>query len=120
MSRTACTVLVALVLAITVIIVVCVLGDYWRDVKMAELGYEQGTVPWEQLAGMGEVETVIRIVFKPVKAPVVSREGLYAALFNGRELFRVRARNAPHAERKLLFLMERETKGKTLDFNLEQ
>lgn len=63
---------------------------------------------------------MIRIVMKPVKAPVVNREGLYAAVFNGRELFHVRARNAPHAERKFLFLMERETRGKTLDFNLEQ
>ena len=45
MSRTTCTVLVALMLSITVIIVVCALGDYWRDVKMAKLGYEQGTVP---------------------------------------------------------------------------
>lgn len=45
MSRTVCTVLVALILAFATIIVVCVLGDYWRDVKMARLGYEQGTVP---------------------------------------------------------------------------
>lgn len=63
---------------------------------------------------------MIRVVMKPVKAPVVNREGLYAALFGGKELFRVRARNAAHAERKLMFLMERETRGKTLDFNLEE
>ena len=63
---------------------------------------------------------MIRVVFKPVKAPVVNHEGLYGAVFNGHELFRVRARNAAHAERKLLFLMERETSGKTLDFDLEQ
>lgn len=63
---------------------------------------------------------MIRVVMKPVKAPVVNREGLYAAVFNGEPVLMVRARNAPHAERKLLFLMERETKGKTLDFNLEQ
>lgn len=63
---------------------------------------------------------MIRIVFKPVKAPVVRREGLYGAVFNGTELFRVRARNAAHAEEKLMFLMRRETSGKTLDFDLEQ
>lgn len=45
MSRTVCTVLVALMLTIAAIVVICALGDYWRDVKMAELGYEQGTVP---------------------------------------------------------------------------
>lgn len=45
MSRTVCVVLVALMLTIATMVVVCVLGDYWRDVKMAGLGYEQGTVP---------------------------------------------------------------------------
>lgn len=63
---------------------------------------------------------MIRIVFKPVKAPVVRREGLYAAVFDGTKLFRVRARNAAHAEAKLMYLMKRETSGKTLDFDLEQ
>jgi hypothetical protein len=57
---------------------------------------------------------------KPVRAPVVAREGLYAALFDGEEVFRVRARNARHAEEKLMFLVKRETSGKTLDFSLEQ
>ena len=57
---------------------------------------------------------------KPVRAPVVAREGLYAALFNGEELFRVRARYARHAEAKLMYLMKRETSGKVLDFDLEQ
>ena len=57
---------------------------------------------------------------KPVKAPVVNREGLYAALFNGRELFRVRARNAAHAEEKIMFLMAHETMGKVIDYSLEQ
>lgn len=57
---------------------------------------------------------------KPLKAPVVAREGLYAALFDGEEVFRVRAMNARHAEEKLMFLVKRETSGKTLDFNLEQ
>lgn len=45
MSRTTCVVLVALMLTIATMVVVCVLGDYWRDVKMAGLGYEKGTVP---------------------------------------------------------------------------
>lgn len=63
---------------------------------------------------------MIQIVMKPEKAPVVDREGLYAAFMNGNLLLHVRARNARHAEEKLMFLMERETKGKTLDFNLEQ
>lgn len=57
---------------------------------------------------------------KPEKAPVVAREGLYGAYFNGNLVLRVRARNAKHAEEKFLFLMNREAKGKTLDFNLEQ
>lgn len=45
MSKATCMVLVALMLTIMTMVVVCVLGDYWRDVKMAGLGYEQGTVP---------------------------------------------------------------------------
>jgi hypothetical protein len=45
MSKTACIVLVALMLTVAAVIVVCALGDCWRDMKMAELGYEQGTVP---------------------------------------------------------------------------
>ena len=63
---------------------------------------------------------MIQVVMRPEKAPVVNHEGLYGAWFNGNMLFHVRARNARHAEDKLMFLMERETKGKTLDFNLEQ
>ena len=63
---------------------------------------------------------MIRIVMKPLKAPVVAHEGLYAALFDGEEVFRVRARNARHAEEKMMFLVKRETSGKTLDFNLEE
>lgn len=57
---------------------------------------------------------------RPVKAPVVAHEGLYAACFNDKEMFRVRARNAAHAELKLMFLVERETKGKVLDFSLSR
>ena len=63
---------------------------------------------------------MVRIVFKPVKAPVVDHEGLYSARFNGREFFKVRARNAAHAEEKVMFLMARETMGKVIDYNLEQ
>ena len=57
---------------------------------------------------------------RPERASVVNHEGLYGAWMNGNLLFHVRARNAKHAEEKVTFLMERETKGKTLDFNLEQ
>lgn len=63
---------------------------------------------------------MIQIVLKPVKAPVVNREGLYDAAFNGRKMFRVRARNARHAERKIMFLVERETKDKVIDYDLER
>lgn len=64
---------------------------------------------------------MIRIVLKPVpKASVVDREGLYDAVFNGRKMFRVRARNARHAEQKLMFLVEHETKNKVIDYDLEK
>lgn len=63
---------------------------------------------------------MIQLVMKPEKAPVVSHEGLYGAYMNGNLLFRVRARNARHAEEKVMFLMKRETSGKVLDFNLER
>ena len=63
---------------------------------------------------------MIRLVMKPEKAPVVNHEGLYGMYINGNLLLHVRARNARHAEEKVMFLMERETKGKTLDFSLEQ
>ena len=62
---------------------------------------------------------MICVVMKPEKAPVVNREGLYGAYFNGNLVLHVRARNAKHAEDKLMYLMNREAKGKTLDFNLE-
>lgn len=63
---------------------------------------------------------MICVVMKPEKAPVVAHEGLYGAYFNGNLVLHVRARNAKHAEDKFMYLMEREAKGKTLDFNLEQ
>lgn len=63
---------------------------------------------------------MIKIVLKPVKAPVVDHEGLYSARFNGREFFKVRARNAAHAERKIMVLMEDQTMGKVIDYSIEQ
>ena len=63
---------------------------------------------------------MIQIVMKPERAPIVKREGLYAAYMNGNLLLHVRARNAKHAEEKVMFLMEHETKGKVIDFTLEQ
>lgn len=62
---------------------------------------------------------MIRIVMRPRKAPVVNGEGLYLAEANGQPLMSVRARRAEHAERKLMFLLRRETTGKVLDFRLE-
>jgi hypothetical protein len=63
---------------------------------------------------------MIQIVMKPEKAPVVNHEGLYGAWMNGHLLFHVRAKNAKHAEEKVMFLMEHETMGKVIDFTLEQ
>ena len=72
---------------------------------------------------------MIQIVMKPDKAPVVNREGLYAALFNGRDVgLRVRALRASHAEAKLMATLEESVRSKkdpvdgkfTIDFNLER
>lgn len=63
---------------------------------------------------------MIKIVLKPMKAPVVDHEGLYSARFNGREFFKVRARNTAHAERKIMVLMEDQTMGKVIDYSIEQ
>lgn len=70
---------------------------------------------------------MIQIVMKPDKAPVVNREGLYVALFNGRDLgLRVRALRASHAEAKLMETFERSVDDRkdngvfTIDFNLEE
>ena len=62
---------------------------------------------------------MIQLVMKPEKAPVVNHEGLYSVRMNGEHLMHIRARNAPHAERKLAYCFKRELSGKTLDFNLE-
>lgn len=72
---------------------------------------------------------MIQIVMKPDKAPVVNREGLYVALFNGRDLgLRVRALRASHAEAKLMETLEESVRGRkdpvdgkfTIDFDLEK
>lgn len=70
---------------------------------------------------------MIQIVMKPEKAPVVNREGLYAALFNGRDLgLRVRALRASHAEAKLMATFEKSVGDRkengvfTIDFDLEK
>lgn len=70
---------------------------------------------------------MIQIVMKPDKAPVVNREGLYVALFNGRDIgLRVRALRASHAEAKLMATLERSVDDRkengvfTIDFNLEE
>ena len=72
---------------------------------------------------------MIQIVMKPDKAPVVNREGLYVALFNGRDVgLRVRALRASHAEAKLIETLEESVRSKkdpvdgkfTIDFNLER
>lgn len=67
---------------------------------------------------------MIHLLAKPVKAPVVNREGLYTVLMkvgNGdyKELLSVRARTGAHAEEKLAFCFEHELTGKTIDFNME-
>lgn len=63
---------------------------------------------------------MIQLVMKPEKVPVVNHEGLYGVWMNGNLLLHVRARNAKHAEEKLMFLLERETRGKTIDFDLDR
>jgi hypothetical protein len=62
---------------------------------------------------------VISIVMKPVHgAPSVKGEGLYDAVFRGGErLFRVRARNAPAAEEKVMIVFRHELKDKSIDFS---
>lgn len=67
---------------------------------------------------------MLAIKLTPVpKAPVVSGEGLYAAVLSTDRShyedlgLKVRAKTALDAERKLLFCFRRELKGKTLDFD---
>lgn len=70
---------------------------------------------------------MIQIVMKPDKAPVVNHEGLYIALFNGRDLgLRVRALRASHAEAKLMETLEKSVDDRKdngvfiIDFDLEE
>jgi len=62
---------------------------------------------------------MLQLVMKPEKAPVVNHEGLYSVRLNGEHLMYVRAKNAQHAEKKLVYCFKRELTGKTLSFNLE-
>ena len=63
---------------------------------------------------------VIQMVMKPDRAPVVNREGLYRVLFSCEDIgFRVRARNAREAERKLMIAFRHELTGKMIDFKPE-
>lgn len=64
---------------------------------------------------------MIGIVMKPVHgASSIKGEGLYDAVFRGGErLFRIRARNAPAAEEKLMVVFRHELAGKTLDFRAD-
>ena len=63
---------------------------------------------------------MIQIVFKPEKAPIVRGESLYRAVFNCEGLgFRVRARNAREAERKLMIVFRHELSHKLINFKAE-
>lgn len=63
---------------------------------------------------------MIQMVMKPDRAPVVNREGVYRALFGGEDIgFRIRARNAKEAERKLMIAFRHELTNKTIDFRAE-
>ena len=63
---------------------------------------------------------MIQIVFKPEKAPVVRGESLYRAVFNQKDtVFTVRAKNAAHAELKVLEAFKFNLTGKTIDYDVE-
>lgn len=63
---------------------------------------------------------MIQMVMKPDRAPVVNREGLYRVLFSCEDIgFRIRARNAWEAERKLMIAFRHELTGKMIDFRPE-
>lgn len=57
---------------------------------------------------------------RPRPGPVVAREGMYLADAGGTPLCLVRARNAAHAEAKLMACLAHELPGKTVDFDLER
>lgn len=63
---------------------------------------------------------MIQIVFKPERAPVVRGESLYRAVFNQKDtVFTVRAKNAAHAELKVLEAFKFNLTGKTIDYDVE-
>ena len=63
---------------------------------------------------------MIQIVMKPEKAPRVRGESLYRAVFNQKDtVFRVRAKNAAHAELKVLEAFKFNLAGKTIDYDVE-
>lgn len=63
---------------------------------------------------------MIQIVMKPEKAPVVRGESLYRAVFNQKDtVFKVRAKNAAHAELKVLEAFKFNLAGKTIDYDVE-
>lgn len=63
---------------------------------------------------------MIQIVFKPEKAPIVRGESLYRAVFNQKDtVFTVRAKNAAHAELKVLEAFKFNLTGKTIDYDVE-
>lgn len=65
---------------------------------------------------------MITIVMRPVKdAKTVNYEGLYSAELGGAELCRVRAKNARHAEEKLVETLKFNVPaGTVIDYNLEK
>ena len=63
---------------------------------------------------------MIQMVMKPDRAPVVNHEGVYRVLFSCEDIgFRVRARNAKEAERKLMIAFRHELTNKLIDFRPE-
>ena len=63
---------------------------------------------------------MIQIVMKPEKAPIVGGESLYRAVFNQKDtVFKVRAKNAAHAELKVLEAFKFNLTGKTIDYDVE-
>lgn len=63
---------------------------------------------------------MIQIVMKPERAGVVRGESLYRAVFNQKDtVFTVRAKNAAHAELKVLEAFKFDLTGKTIDYDVE-
>ena len=63
---------------------------------------------------------MIQIVFKPEKATIVRGESLYRAVFNQKDtVFTVRAKNAAHAELKVLEMFKFNLTGKTINYDVE-